>query len=52
MGENIWVQYIKHADGKIVTAGSLAYREPPMDGVVTHVGKGDGTVESFREAQP
>jgi hypothetical protein len=35
-----------------VTAGSLTYWEPSMDGVVTHVGKGDGAAEGFREAQP
>jgi hypothetical protein len=35
-----------------VTTGSLAYQEPSMDGVVTCMGKGDGAVEGFREAQP
>jgi hypothetical protein len=35
-----------------VTAGSLAYWEPSMDGVVTHVGKGDGVAKGFREAKP
>ena len=35
-----------------VTASSLVYWEPSMDGVVTRMGKGDGTAEGFREAQP
>jgi len=38
--------------GASVTASSLAFWEPPIDGVVAHVGKGDGTAESFREAEP